>query len=167
MTIHNLLWFSFLLLPWFSFGDSKLNQTRFEALSGRNLKDSKSEWDQKFLSEKYIFGKAPAKFLKENVHLISKRSRVLDLGMGEGRNAVFLASKGHQVVGIDISSIAIEKANALAREHSTEIKSVVASLDDYQIKDRSFDVILSFYYVDRKLINKMKKWVKTWRIDIL
>ena len=80
--------------------------------------------------------------------------------MGEGRNAVFLATQGHKVVGIDISSIAVEKANALASEFRTEIKGVVASLDDYQISEKSFDVILSFYYVDRKLINKMKKWLK-------
>ena len=80
--------------------------------------------------------------------------------MGEGRNAVFLATKGHKVIGIDISSVAVDKANALAREFSTEIKGVVGSLDNYPIKNNSFDVILSFYYVDRKLIKKMKKWLK-------
>ena len=40
-----------------------------------------------------------------------------------------LSNSGHQVVGIDISSIAVEKANALASEFRTEIKGVVASLD--------------------------------------
>ena len=140
--------------------ESGASLSRYEALSGQNVKDSKSEWDQKFLSKKYIFGKTPASFLKENAHLIPRRSKVLDMGMGEGRNAVFLATRGHNVVGIDISSVAIKKANALAREFSTEIKGVVASLDDYRIKDNSFDVILSFYYVDRKLIKKMKKWLK-------
>lgn len=142
------------------FAESSKSMTRFEALSGKNSSGSKSEWDQKFLSKKYIFGKSPAKFLKDNLHLISKRSAVLDLGMGEGRNAVFLATQGHKVVGIDISSVAVEKANALASEFRTEIKGVVASLDDYQISDKSFDVILSFYYVDRKLISKMKKWLR-------
>jgi len=140
------------------FSSEKLS--RYEALSGRKLQDSKSEWDQKFLSEKYIFGKTPAKFLKENAHLINKRSKVLDMGMGEGRNAVFLATKGHNVIGIDISSVAIEKANALAQEFSTQIKGVVASLDNYRIKEGSFDVILAFYYVDRNLIDKMKSWLK-------
>ena len=77
--------------------------------------------------------------------------------MGEGRNAVFLATQGHKVVGIDISSVAVKKPTLWRSEFSTEIKGVVASLDDYQIKDKSFDVILSFYYVDRKLIGKMRK----------
>mgnify|MGYP001177506329 CR=1 FL=1 len=135
-------------------------QNRFEILSGKKLKNSKAEWDQKFLSKKYIFGKSPAKFLKENSDLIGKRSRVLDMGMGEGRNAVYLARLGHKVIGVDISSVAVEKANALAREFSTEIKGVVASLDNYPIKSETFDVILSFYYVDRGLIEKMKEWLK-------
>mgnify|MGYP001191155906 CR=1 FL=1 len=147
------------------FMKSTMSQTngslsRFEALSGKNVLDSKTEWDQKFLSKNYIFGKAPAKFLKENYQIIAKRSVILDMGMGEGRNAVFLATKGHKVIGIDISSVAVDKANALAREFSTEIKGVVGSLDNYPIKNNSFDVILSFYYVDRKLIKKMKKWLK-------
>ncbi len=134
--------------------------SQYEALSGVNLKDSKAEWDQKFLSRKYVFGKKPAKFLKSNAPLIPRRSKVLDLGMGEGRNAVYLATKGHKVVGIDISSVAIEKANALAKEFSTEIKTVVASLDRYEFRDNSFDVILSFYYVDRNLINRMINWLR-------
>lgn len=134
--------------------------TRYEVLSGKNIQDPKSEWDQKFFSEKYIFGKIPAKFLKENAHLINQRAKILDMGMGEGRNAVFLATKGHDVIGIDISSVAIEKAYALAQEFSTQIKGVVASLDDYKIKENTFDVILAFYYVDRKLIGKMKSWLR-------
>lgn len=132
----------------------------FEIISGVNETNTKDEWDQRFLSKNYIFGKKPAEFLKENIKFLSQRSTVLDMGMGEGRNAVFLASKGHHVVGVDISSVAVQKANSLAREFSTEIKGVVASLDSYQINDGSFDVILCFYYVDRKLISKMKKWLK-------
>ena len=161
-TSHKFLVYSFLffILSIDVFADKKPSITRYEALSGEKISDSKTEWDQKFLSKRYIFGKKPAKFLSDNAYLIPTRSRVLDMGMGEGRNAVFLATKGHQVIGIDISSVAVEKANALAQEHSTEIKGVVASLDDYQIKNESFDVILSFYYVDRNLIEKMKKWLR-------
>ena len=40
--------------------------------------------------------------------------------MGEGRNAVFLAQKGHQVTGIDISSVAIKKARQLAKENGVQ-----------------------------------------------
>ena len=140
--------------------EGKSEASRYEILSGNNISNTKEEWDQKFLSRGYIFGKAPAKFLKENANLLKNRSTVLDLGMGEGRNAVFLAAKGHKVVGIDISSVAVEKAKALAKEFNTEIKGVVASLDNYSINEASFDVIMCFYYVDRNLVQKMKKWLR-------
>ncbi len=82
------------------------------------------------------------------------------MGMGEGRNAVFLAKKGYKVTGIDISSVAVKKAQLLAKEFNAKIKTVVASLDDYDFGDNAFDAIICFYYVDRNMIEKMDKWLK-------
>ena len=48
----------------------------------------------------------------------------------------------------------------MAKEFNTEIKGVVASLDNYSINEASFDVIMCFYYVDRNLVQKMKKWLR-------
>jgi tellurite methyltransferase len=82
------------------------------------------------------------------------------MGMGEGRNAVFLAQKGHKVTGIDISSVAIKKSQILAKEFGVKIKTVVGTLNKYKIKDQTFDVIICFYFVDRDLNEKIKKWLK-------
>ena len=159
MKKNNWFLFSVIFFCIIQISESKSETSRYEILSGNNISNTKEEWDQKFLSRGYIFGKAPAQFLKDNANLLKSRSTVLDLGMGEGRNAVFLAAKGHKVVGIDISSVAVEKAKALA-EFNTEIKGVVASLDNYSINEASFDVIMCFYYVDRNLVQKMKKWLR-------
>lgn len=143
-----------------------LPSSRLEQLSGIRSNDSKQMWDQKFSSTSYVYGKSPAKFLAENYHYLPFGGTVLDMGMGEGRNAVFLAQKGFKVTGIDISSVAVKKAQLLAKEFGVQINSVVASLNKYRIAEGSLDAIIAFYYVDRTLIDKMKSWLKPGGIII-
>jgi tellurite methyltransferase len=145
-----------------AFAKQQFSASRLDKLSGERKAsfDTKSEWDMKYARPSFIFGKAPVKFLAENYDFIPEASTVLDMGMGEGRNAVFLASKGHKVTGVDISSVAIKKSQHLAREFGVKIKGVVASLEKYTIAPHSYDVILCLYYVDRKLTDKIIKWLK-------
>jgi len=147
-----------------TYGETKnpMSSSRLSQLSGEKDKsyDDKSKWDQRYNKRSYIYGKQPAKFLAENFDYIPKESSVLDMGMGEGRNAVFLALKGHKVTGVDISSVAVKKARNLAKENKVKIKTVVGTLNKYQIAPESFDVIICFYYVDRDLNKKMFKWLK-------
>ena len=135
---------------------------RLQQLSGEKGSkfDSKSEWDLAYSRPSFIFGKTPAKFLAENFDYLPPNAKILDMGMGEGRNAVFLAQKGHQVTGIDISSVAIKKSRMLAKEFGVKIKGVVASLEKYKIPKNSYDAIICFYYVDRKLVKRIKSWLK-------
>ena len=154
--------FLFLLLMPLLSAKPPLEKSRLKQLSGeRGVKfDRKSEWDQKYSRFSFVYGKSPAKFLAENFGYLKRASFVLDMGMGEGRNAVFLASKGHKVTGVDISSVAIKKAHHLSRELGVKIKGVVASLEKYKIPEATYDAIICFYYVDRKLIEKIQKWLK-------
>lgn len=147
---------------------STYSARRLNQLSGeKNSKfDSKSEWDRAYSRPSFIFGKAPAKFLAENFDYLPDNAKVLDMGMGEGRNAVFLAQKGHQVTGVDISSVAIKKSRMLAKEFGVKVKGVVATLNKYKIPENSFDAIICFYYVDRSLVEKMTKWLKPGGIII-
>jgi len=143
------------------YATGRINANRFELLSGiRKSKDKKTFWDKKYSHLTYVYGKTPAKFLADNYHFIPAGAKVLDMGMGEGRNAVFLARKGYKVVGIDISSVAVKKANMLAREFGVRISTIVASLEKYNFKPDSLDAIICFYYVDRKLHNRMMSWLK-------
>jgi tellurite methyltransferase len=141
---------------------SPISSQRLNQLSGNKDApfDTKTDWDKKYSRPSFIFGKTPAKFLAENYDFLNKGSTILDMGMGEGRNAVFLAQKGHKVTGIDISSVAVKKAHMLAKEFGVRIKGVVASLEKYNIPDGYFDAIICFYYVDRKLIKKISNWLK-------
>lgn len=138
-----------------------ISGSRYQHLTGvKTSQDTKNQWDAKYSRPTFIYGKSPAQFLAENYHYIPYEGAVLDMGMGEGRNAVFLAQKGYKVTGVDISSVAVKKSYLLAQEFGVKIKGVVASLKDYKIPPNSFDAIVCFYYVDRSLVEKMKSWLK-------
>jgi SAM-dependent methyltransferase len=138
-----------------------LPASRFEHLTGIKMNsESKSAWDAKYNRPNFVFGKRPADFLAENYHYLPFEGTVLDMGMGEGRNAVFLAQKGFKVTGVDISSVAVKKAHLLAKEYGVKIKGVVASMIDYKIPAGSYDAIICFYYVDRNLLDKIKTWLR-------
>jgi 2-polyprenyl-3-methyl-5-hydroxy-6-metoxy-1,4-benzoquinol methylase len=98
----------------------------------------------------------PAQFLVENVNLLPK-GKVLDVAMGTGANSVFLALKGFEVEGVDISAEAINTALELAHQSGVNIKTRVADLENnYRIRKNSYDVIICFKYLQRALIQQMK-----------
>lgn len=150
-----------LLFSTVSHAREPISASRYQHLTGvKPAQDSKTHWDETYSRSSFVYGKAPAAFLAENYQYIPFEGKVLDMGMGEGRNAVFLAQKGYKVTGVDISSVAVKKAYLLAQEFGVKIKGVVASLKDYKIKPGTYDAIICFYYVDRSLAEKIKSWLK-------
>jgi len=145
----------------FLFSLSLFATNKFEILTGdtRSL-DDKLFWDKKYSDKTYIFGKIPARFLSENFHYIPVGAHVLDVGMGEGRNAVFLARKGYRVTGVDISSVAVRKAQLLAKEVGVRIDGVTAPVEEYRPPKELFDAVICFYYVDRKINERLLSYLK-------
>jgi len=119
----------------------------------------KKRWNQKYDTEQYIFGKTPIAFLQEHLHLLPK-GKTLDIAMGEGRNGVFLATKGFQVTGIDISETGLKKAETLAKEQGVSIETQVVDLETYQLSPETYDVIICTYYLQRDLFPQMIKALK-------
>jgi tellurite methyltransferase len=102
----------------------------------------------------------PAEFLIEHVNLLPK-GRVLDIAMGKGRNAVYLATNGFKVEGVDISEIAVKNACKLAKEQGVTIRAQVSDLEkDYLVSPDSYDVIICFNYLQRSLITQIKAGLK-------
>jgi 2-polyprenyl-3-methyl-5-hydroxy-6-metoxy-1,4-benzoquinol methylase len=98
-------------------------------------------WNERYATTKYLYGTEANTFLVENVHLL--RGPVLSLSEGEGRNAVFLASRGLHVLGVDCSEVGLEKAKSLAKSRGLVIETEVADLDEYQPKERHFGSVVS------------------------
>ena len=70
--------------------------------------EDKERWNKKYETKTYLFGREPIPFLKDHIDLLPPGA-ALDLAMGEGRNGVFLATKGFQVTGVDISEAGLKK----------------------------------------------------------
>ena len=101
-------------------------------------------------------GLEPAQFLVDNVGLLP-RGRVLDVAMGSGRNAIYLAKMGFEVEGVDISPEAISSALELAREANVTIRTQVADLEgNYHIRKDTYAVIIGFNYLQRSLIPQIR-----------
>ncbi len=131
----------------------------YQRVTGDDSEEDRQRWDTLYSTGNYIFGKEPSAFLKEQVHLLPV-GRALDIAMGEGRNAVFMAKKGFRVDGVDISEVALRKSKRLAREQGTSITTINADLNNYQIRPESYDVILNIDYLQRSLVPQIKKGLK-------
>ena len=108
-----------------------------------------------------LHNREPAQFLAENVALLP-RGRVLDVAMGCGRNAIYLAKLGFEVEGVDLAAEAIRCALASAEEAGVAIRAVVADLEgDYHITPGTYDVIICFDYLQRSLMPQIKAGVRS------
>ncbi len=132
----------------------------YQKITGEDAEDSRGRWDQLFNTTSYVFGREPAAIVKESIHWLPI-GKALDIAMGEGRNAVFLAKKGFVVVGVDYSEVAIQKAKLLAKENQVRITTENADLNHYVIAPETYDVILNIQYLQRSLISQIKRGLKS------
>ena len=102
-----------------------------------------SFWNQRYANPAYLYGTEPNMFLAEHCGLLN--GPVLSLSEGEGRNAVFLAERGLEVTGVDISAVALEKAKKLAESRGVEIKTIVADLAAFEPEENHYGSVISIY----------------------
>lgn len=103
----------------------------------------------------------PSEFLMEIIDLLP-RGRALDIAMGSGRNAIYLAKMGFSVEGVDISPEAIEEALACARNQGVSIKARVADLETMpHFEEGAYDLVICFNYLQRSLMPHIKGWLKS------
>lgn len=103
-------------------------------------------YDELYKTTPWALGEPTQVFVKHFAGLERFALRVLDVGCGQGRDAVFIAKMGHSVVGVDMSSHGISALNDMATKGKLRIKGIVADIRDYA-PDGMFDVIL----IDRTL----------------
>ena len=123
-------------------------------------------WDERFSREMYLYGKEPVEFLEKHVDGF-RTGAALCLAAGEGRNAVFLAAKGFDVLAVDASAKGLDKARSLAEERGVEIRTQVADLRKYDLGSEQYDLITDFYYHQPDLFSKIMKALKPGGIFIL
>lgn len=118
----------------------------------------KDFWNSRYSEQGFAYGTEPNEFLVEQANLIKKGSRILCVSEGEGRNALFLASLGHDVTAMDISSVGLEKAEERAKELNLIIKTETADLNDFDMGDSRWDAVVSIFgHLSPELRSKIHK----------
>ena len=118
-------------------------------------KIDKSNWDERFSAEEYVYGTAPNEFFKEQLDKL-KPGRLLMLGEGEGRNAVYAAKIKWEVDAVDFSEQARIKAMKLAAKERVNIKYTVSNLIEYKPKKNFYDALgIIFFHLEKEYITKI------------
>ena len=106
-------------------------------------------WNSKFSRDGFLYGIEPNSFIKENSHLIEKNSKVLCLGEGEGRNALFLAKQGVHVEALDASDIGLKKLQKRALDENCPVTIRHTLIENWQALHKYDAIISSFMHLDK------------------
>ncbi|MEW6375736.1 MAG: class I SAM-dependent methyltransferase [Thermodesulfobacteriota bacterium] len=108
--------------------------------------DQKIYWDDRFKRGGEIWGEEPCAAALEAERIFKSHgvSKLLVLGCGYGRNCLFFAKKGFQVVGLDISTVAIEMAKVRAKKESLSIRYIVDDILNFSLDEEVFEGIFCF-----------------------
>ena len=101
-------------------------------------------WDERYSEPGYTYGTEPNEFIV-SVASIIPHGKILSLAEGEGRNAVYLASLGYDVTGVDGSEAGLRKAMVLAAERGVTITAVHADLSEFQIDPEQWEGVIACY----------------------
>lgn len=131
-----------------------------------STEEQREQWDQRFSTNQYLFGTEANAFLTSVRHLLRAGQTALAVADGEGRNGVWLAKLGLDVLSVDFSGVALEKARKLAAQNGVTLKTKMADLFSWDWGQEHFDVVVAIFIQfatpDERtiLFSKMKKCLK-------
>lgn len=102
------------------------------------------DWDERYRGTTLLWTERPNQLLVEEVSGL-RPGRALDLGTGEGRNAVWLAQQGWNVTAVDFSRVALERGAAIAQRNGVDVEWVHGDLTHYHPPATTFDLVVVLY----------------------
>jgi len=128
---------------------------------------SANYFDELYASNKQYFGDHPENMLRDYFTMCDKKGRVLDIGIGQGRNARFLLQQGYGVDGIDISPLAIDSLNRFTKEEQLDLKLFQMDFSAFNCAPKTYSAILIinlFHFLSEMqihdLAHKASKWLR-------
>ena len=106
-----------------------------------NAAPSKPDWNARYSNADFLFGTEPNDFLRRASKHLTAPSRILCVADGEGRNGIWLAEQGHDVVAFDSSSVAVAKARRWAEARGAAIDLREARADTWDWTPGAFDAV--------------------------
>jgi 16S rRNA G1207 methylase RsmC len=105
---------------------------------------NREEWNERYTARGALWGQGPNQFVADRLQGWPPQ-RVLDLGSGQGRNAIWLAQQGHTVTAVDLSDVASRQAQDIAEAAGVEVDFVAADLSQWEPPPAAFDLVLLSY----------------------
>ena len=117
---------------------------RFGLIKKEQEMSIRTNYEKWYEGDDYYWGLEPGKFLDELIRLCppSVGKTVLDIGCGEGKDAVYMAEKGYDVTAFDLTENGIRKTKALAENRNVAIDAYVDDINSFETEKR-FDIIYS------------------------
>lgn len=104
-----------------------------------------NNWDRRFERDDYLFGTEPNAFLASQAFRLKPGMKALAVADGEGRNGVWLAEHGLDVVSIDASTVGLSKARELARRRGASLQTVLADLAEWEWEPEAYDLVVAIF----------------------
>jgi SAM-dependent methyltransferase len=123
-------------------------------------------WNRILTAEKPLFNTNPNAFL---VEMIKGRTpgTALDVGMGQGRNAIYLAQQGWTVTGFDPADKAVAQANATAAKLGVKLNTIVQGEEDFDFGENRWDLIVLSYVGAREYVDRVVRSLKPGGIVVV
>lgn len=104
-----------------------------------------NRWDGRYTGETFLFGTTPNAFLVAQKHRLPATGSALAVADGEGRNGVWLAEQGLDVLAVDASEVGLAKSRKLASERGVSLTQELADLAQWDFGSNRFDVIAAIF----------------------
>ena len=125
-------------------------------------RQERASWDERFRSGDHV-SEEPDPFLAQLDEYLAetpKELKAIDLACGAGRNAIYLAERGWDVTGCDVSIEGLRAAQALARKRGVSLHLFCQDLETVQLPAERFDLVICFFFLDRSLFPQIHAAVR-------
>ena len=102
-------------------------------------------WNTRYAQPGYAYGTEPNAFLVSRKDYLRAGMKALAVADGEGRNGVWLAQQGLEVLSVDASGVGLQKARELATDRGVKIRTEQVDLTTWQWPEAAFDVIAAIF----------------------
>lgn len=121
-------------------------------------------WNRRYAASELVWGEGPNQFLAAELEDTKPRGRALDLACGEGRNAIWLASRGWRVTAVDFSDVAIERGRELAEQREVEVEFICGDVTSYRPARGAFALVVILYL---QIPPAERRWTLSQALDAL
>lgn len=102
-------------------------------------------WDDRYRTDEFVFGSAPAQFLTGLTDLFEPGASALVVADGEGRNSVYLAERGLDVTAMDVSQVGVDKARGLAADRGVSVGYRIADVLAWEWEPDAYDLVVAVF----------------------